>query len=175
MFFHKHFIRGHGLHDRDTEAHERELPGHKPPELDEVERDVERNLRHILSTRRGYGYFVTTYGLSDINYTGQMVAQLKDEIWETIQLNEPRVELLKIDEHHDDDGAHLVLKLRVLEGKNQRKFVLDMGTRTFLPGRTERVPFLEPILSAARKGDGGHVEPGPFPEPAGPRARKGDR
>jgi phage baseplate assembly protein W len=170
MFLYKHFIRENEPRERHAEAHEHDLFGQKPPELDEVERDVERNLRHILSTRRGYGYFVRDYGISDINLTAELVEKLKDEIQETVTLYEPRVEVLSINEHHDDDGAHVVLKIRVLEGKSRRKFVLDMATRTFLPGKLETAPLMKLVESRKRDTDPRPLDPGPFPDE--PKTRK---
>ena len=112
MFLYKHFIKGH-----------------EATELD----DVIRNLNYILTTRRGYGYFLENYGLSDTNFrtTEEMVVKLSDEISETIRLYEPRVELLEIDEMYDGDRPRLVVKLRLREHREKLKLVVDMQTRSF--------------------------------------------
>lgn len=68
--------------------------------------DVVRNLRHLLESKRGTGYFREQLGITETGYRTpeQMVASLSEEIRENIRLFEPRLEVVTIDERWDDAG-----------------------------------------------------------------------
>jgi len=98
MFLYKHFV---------------------DPTLSDETEDVVRNLRHVLGTRRGTGYFVKSFGLSGSGYRqgDELFVRLMDEVAENIRLHEPRVELIgKIKEVHNDDatGARIIATMRCL-------------------------------------------------------------
>lgn len=114
MFLHKHFVPG----------------GHKMTEAE----DIARNLGYILRTKRGCGYFVGSYGLSDSGYRTpeEMVEGLGREISENIRLYEPRVEVVAIEEVYDDNGkATLGVNLRLRSGSEELRLVIDPTTNTF--------------------------------------------
>ena len=121
MFLHKHFGNG---------------------EVSEVD-DIARNLGHVLRTKRGTGYFLKNFGLSDVGYRTpeEMITGLTAEIAENIRLYEPRVQLIAVDEEYDDDGnrAQLVVRLRLRSKDERLGIVLDLKTNTFdivpLPAR----------------------------------------
>ncbi|HET9953270.1 MAG TPA: GPW/gp25 family protein [Polyangiaceae bacterium] len=75
------------------------------------EEDIRRNLDNVLSTKRGAGYFLSNFGLSDVAFRTpeEAVTALSRELEENIRLFEPRVELLKINEVYDDDGRRVRL------------------------------------------------------------------
>lgn len=114
MFLYKHFVSGVGTSELD---------------------DVVRNLRFVLGTKRGAGYFLRSFGLTDVGYRTQeeMVVRLTAEIEENIRLYEPRVELLGIDEAYNDEGerARLEVKLRLRGTEERLSLVVDLATRTF--------------------------------------------
>lgn len=112
MFLYKHFVGG--------------------PETSEMD-DVIRNLGFILKTKRGYGYFLETFGLTEVGFrtVEQMVTTMSREIAENIRLYEPRVELIDIDEVYDDDRAGLVVHLRLRGGAEKLKLVVDLAQRSF--------------------------------------------
>jgi type VI secretion system lysozyme-like protein len=113
VFLYKHFLREPGT----------------------VEDDIRRNLKLVLSTRRGTGYFLPTFGLSDVTYRTpeEMVVVLTREIEENIRLYEPRVSLVKVHEVYDDDGCrvHLVAELRMREKGAPLRLVVDLAHGTF--------------------------------------------
>jgi phage baseplate assembly protein W len=117
MFLHEHFGDGDG-HGGDSE-------------LD----DVARNLAHVLGTRRGAGYFLKNFGLSDAGFRTpeESVTALTAELREAIRLYEPRVELVEIDEDYDDDGARacLVVALRLRAHGERLSLVVDLHSRSF--------------------------------------------
>ncbi|EYF05018.1 GPW/gp25 family protein [Chondromyces apiculatus] len=114
MFLYKHFVGGSAVSEAE---------------------DVVRNLRHVLGTKRGAGYFLRSFGLTDVGYRTQeeMVVTLMTEIEENIRLYEPRVELVDMDEGYDDDGgrAHLEVRLRLRSTEERLALVVDLATRTF--------------------------------------------
>jgi phage baseplate assembly protein W len=73
--------------------------------------DIRRNLKLILSTKRGTGYFLKNFGLSDVVFRTpeETVTVLTEELKENIRLFEPRVRLVKINEEYDDDGQRVTL------------------------------------------------------------------
>ncbi|WP_437629878.1 GPW/gp25 family protein [Sorangium sp. So ce315] len=114
MFLYKHFVGG--------------------PDTREID-DVIRNLGHVLGTKRGAGYFLRSFGLTDVGYRTpeEMIVTLTAEIAENIRLYEPRVELLGIDEAYDEDGgrARLEVKLKLRSSSERLRLVVDPAARTF--------------------------------------------
>lgn len=117
MFLHKHFIAGQG------DAEEGELE------------DIVRNLNFVLKTKRGTGYFLPTFGLSDVGFRtpGEMITILTQEITENVRLYEPRVELVDVDEEHDDEGhrVHLIVNMKLRNASDLLQIVVDLKTNTF--------------------------------------------
>lgn len=96
MFLYKHFVDPTAFHETE---------------------DIVRNLRHVLTSRRGTGYFLASFGLTGagVRQGDELLVRLMDEVAENVRLYEPRVELMgKIKEIHDDDarGARLVARMR---------------------------------------------------------------
>ena len=114
MFLYKHFVGG--------------------PETSELD-DIARNLGFVLRTKRGAGYFLESFGLSDMGFRTpeEMVTTLSAEIAENVRLYEPRVEVVSIDEEQDDDGRRtaLVVKLRLRSGDRGLALVVDLAKGTF--------------------------------------------
>ncbi len=84
--------------------------------------DVIDNLHNIFRTKRGAGYFLANFGLSDTGYRTpeEMVLGLTTEIREIVRLYEPRVELTDVDDEYDDDGGRVRLVIRMkLRSKNE--------------------------------------------------------
>jgi predicted component of type VI protein secretion system len=121
MFLHKHFGDG---------------------EVSEME-DIVRNLGHVLRTKRGAGYFLENFGLSDTGYRtpAEMVERLTREIAENVRLYEPRIVLLDVDEEYDDDGtrARLVVRFRLRSKSEHVGILFDFTKNAFdivaLPGK----------------------------------------
>ncbi|MFO0660575.1 MAG: GPW/gp25 family protein [Polyangiaceae bacterium] len=98
--------------------------------LSELE-DVMRNLGYVLRTKRGTGYFLQNFGLSEVGFRTpeEMVTALTAEIRENVRLYEPRVELTNVDEEYDDDGkrAKLLVGLRLRDKKQKLQIVVDLS------------------------------------------------
>lgn len=103
-----------------------------PP--DEAE-DIRRNLELVLSTKRGTGYFLKNFGLSDAVFRTpeETVTVLGEELKENIRLYEPRVELIKINEVYDDEGRRvsLVVVLQRRATKALMHLNVDLKTGSF--------------------------------------------
>ena len=113
MFLYKHFV-----------------PGADTTEL----ADVIRNLNNILTTKRGYGYFLDSFGLTDAAFrtTEEMVLVLSRELRENIRLYEPRVELIDIDEEYSDgERPRLVVKLQLRDAKTKLRLVVNLADKSF--------------------------------------------
>jgi phage baseplate assembly protein W len=114
MFLRKHFLGGGPLADVD---------------------DVIENLRNVLGTRRGTGYFLPTFGVSDFGYRTpeEMVVTLTAEIRENLRLYEPRVEVVDVDEDWDDAGKRtkLVVRMRLRERDERLEVTVDLEKRSF--------------------------------------------
>src|SRR5262249_19227624 len=95
--------------------------------------DITRNLNNVLTTKRGYGYFLENFGLTDAAFrtTEEMVVVLSREIAENIRLYEPRVELIDIDEEYDGYRPRLVVNLRVREKKEKPRLIGNLADKTF--------------------------------------------
>jgi phage baseplate assembly protein W len=114
MFLRKHFLGG-------------------PPHS--VLDDVMENLRWIFSTRRGSGYFLDDFGVSDAGFRtpAEMVVSTTEEIRQNIRLYEPRVEVIDVDEDWDEAGkqSKLIVRLRLRDAKEKLEIVVDMAQRSF--------------------------------------------
>lgn len=105
--------------------------GVKPNE----DEDIRRNLGYVLSAKRGCGYFIPEFGLSDVVFrtTEEAVTITVAELRENIRLFEPRVEVAKINEIYDDDGrcVRLEVLLRRRTAATVLRLVVDLDKRTF--------------------------------------------
>src|SRR5690606_92917 len=113
MFLYKHFM------------------GEAPDE----DEDIRRNLGFVLSTKRGCGYFLDSFGLSDVAFRTpeEAVTNLSRELEANIRLFEPRVHLVNINEVYDDEGrrVRLVAILSRRSSSQQLELVVDLETRSF--------------------------------------------
>jgi predicted component of type VI protein secretion system len=117
--------------------------------LDRVEltllEDIMQNLNWIFSTRRGSGYFLEDFGVSDVGFRtpAEMVLTMTDEIRQTIRLYEPRVEVINVDEDWDEanNQPKLVVRLRLRERSEKLEVIVDLAKRSF---------DVRPVLGRAR-------------------------
>ena len=110
MFLYKHFVGGQeGVTELD---------------------DIIRNLGVILRTKRGCGYFLDDFGLSDTGYRTpeEMVVAMTSEIQHNVRLYEPRVVLKDVDEEYDDTGhrTRLVVNLKMRDAAERLAIVIDL-------------------------------------------------
>jgi phage baseplate assembly protein W len=97
--------------------------------------DIMQNLRWIFSTRRGSGYFLEDFGVSDVGFRtpAEMVVATSSEIRHNIRVYEPRVEVIDIDEDWDDvtNQPKLIVRLRLRDRKEKLSVVVDLAKRSF--------------------------------------------
>lgn len=112
MFLYKHFVGGPNVSEMD---------------------DIVRNLGLVLSTKRGCGYFLESFGLTDTGFrtTAEMVTTMTREIEENVRLYEQRVELVGIDERYSDGRARLIVNLRVRDNQEKLTLTVNLADRTF--------------------------------------------
>lgn len=121
MFLHKYFVGGRPLTELE---------------------DIIQNLNHVLRSKRGTGYFLRNFGLSEVGFRTpeEMVTSLSAELRENIRLFEPRVQLVDIDEDYDDEGgrSHLIVALRLRSSKERLRIVVDLQKNTLDIQSTEQ-------------------------------------
>lgn len=97
--------------------------------------DIMENLRWIFSTRRGSGYFLEDFGVSDVGFRtpAEMVVATTNEIRHNIRVYEPRVEVIDVDEDWDDvtNQPKLIVRLRLRDQKEKLNLVVDLANRSF--------------------------------------------
>ena len=97
--------------------------------------DIMQNLRWIFSTRRGSGYFLEDFGVSDTGFRtpAEMVVATSNEIRHNIRMYEPRVEVIDIDEDWDEvtNQPKLNVRLRLRDRSEKLNVVVDLAKRSF--------------------------------------------
>jgi phage baseplate assembly protein W len=102
------------------------------PHVSEMD-DIIRNLGLILSAKRGCGYFLESFGLTDTGFrtTVEMVKTMTSEIEENVRLYEQRVELVDIAEKYTQGRASLIVNLRVRDKQEKLTLTVNLADRTF--------------------------------------------
>ncbi len=98
-------------------------------EDDEVNSIIE-NINNIITTRRGYGFFLQDFGISDhhhLNACSDIAAIIIKELKENIENFEPRVEVVKIVDLKSDGIFRMSFSIDCLIRDNVRplKLFLD--------------------------------------------------
>lgn len=98
-------------------------------EEDDIKSIVD-NINNILTTRRGYGFFLQDFGMSDHHHLSSgndIAAAIINEIKENIERFEPRVEVIDISDVKDDRLSRLSFLIDCLVHENARplKLFLD--------------------------------------------------
>jgi type VI secretion system lysozyme-like protein len=99
------------------------------PNVDEVNSIID-NLHIILNTKRGYGFFLQNFGLSDyhhLNSREDIAKMMVREISENIALFEPRLTLVKVKAIKDSKVARLSFHIdcQIRESAYSLKLFLD--------------------------------------------------
>lgn len=102
------------------------LGGTQRDELDAI-RD---NLHHVLSARRGTGFFLPTFGVTEsgCRTPAETIERLSAEIRENLALYEPRLCVQEIQDHFNEDGSvRISVHCRVTSSDQRVQIV--MGTK----------------------------------------------
>ncbi|MFZ4699906.1 MAG: type VI secretion system baseplate subunit TssE [Candidatus Methylumidiphilus sp.] len=87
------------------------------------------NLNNILNTKRGWGFFLQDFGISDYNHLSSrddIAEAIIREVGENIEHFEPRVMLVKIVELKDDALFRLSFRIDCVVRNNARSLKLFM-------------------------------------------------
>jgi type VI secretion system protein len=95
--------------------------------------DIQRiinNLNNILNTKRGYGYFLENFGISDYNHLSSrtdIAKMIIEEVTENIERFEPRVKLIRIIDLDSGDMFHLSFQIDcvILHNARSLQLILD--------------------------------------------------
>ena len=112
MFLHKHFV------DKRTAGGEME--------------DIRRNLNHLLTSKQGCGSFLDDFGVTETGYRtpAEMVENLSREIRTTVARYEPRIEIIEIDEEHNNNGSvTLMVQCRLRSTDERLQILLNPARR----------------------------------------------
>lgn len=106
-------------------------------EISETE-DVRRNILYILRTKRGVGYFLDDFGLTETGYhtAEEMFSIISAEIQETLERYEPRIVIQKIDEAHGPSRRPILRVRYSMKSTGEVLVVITdrTGTRVELDG-----------------------------------------
>ena len=96
-------------------------------------RDIAHNLKMVLGTRRGTGYFQPELGLTQAasSTPADALTLLAQELRENIEKFEHRLEVVEVDEEYDDEGRpYLEVICRMKSAPEQSfRLVADAGRR----------------------------------------------
>lgn len=95
------------------------LAGHKTEEDEMV--SIIDNLNNIFNTKRGYGFFLQDFGISDyhhLSYGNNINEMIIAELAENITRFEPRIELVKIEAIHEEGGGRQFFQIDCLVRSN---------------------------------------------------------
>jgi len=103
----------------------------KQGSLEEELASIVENLNHILNTRRGYGSFLTDYGISDLSdrtNRDQLQLAVMAEVEECIRRFEPRLLLRKIEPVDAESGLRMAFRLDCDVRSTQKPFRIVFDT-----------------------------------------------
>lgn len=107
----------------------RKLASGKGEEDDEIKSIVD-NINNVLTTRRGYGFFLQDFGISDhhhLSSCNDIAAIIIKEVKENIETFEPRIEVIEVTNINDEPFSRLSFSIDCLIRDNARplKLFLD--------------------------------------------------
>lgn len=75
--------------------------------------DIMRNLQWILDTKRGSGYFIKEFGLTQGGFrtNAEIIQVYTEEIREIIELFEPRLTFIELGDDYDPDTGRIKLEI----------------------------------------------------------------
>lgn len=103
--------------------------------------DIRRNLGYLLRTKRGCGTFQEAFGINETGYRtpADMVENLSNEIRETVERYEPRIEIIEIDEEHESGGSvTLAVHCRVRSTDERLQIMLNTSQKLVDIGGSQR-------------------------------------
>ena len=90
--------------------------------------DIMRNLQWIFDTKRGCGYFIPEFGLTQGGFrtNADIIEAYTDEIKEIIDLFEPRLKFLELGDDYDPetDASNLKLNVNLLTAASPSQYDL---------------------------------------------------
>lgn len=95
-------------------------------EEDEIKSIID-NLNNVLNTKRGYGFFLQDFGISDYHHLSSrddIAETIIHEVSENIKQFEPRVELVKVVDIKDDKLFRLSFRVDCVVRNNARSLKL---------------------------------------------------
>ena len=102
-------------------------PGAKDKDI----QDIIENLNFVLNTKRGYGSFLTDFGIRDMNeYSSRdhLAVAIMDEVKYNIEQYEPRLQLVRITAENNDDPFRISFKIECRLKDTQKALLMDFNS-----------------------------------------------
>ena len=105
----------------------------KAPDVEAVE-SIVRNLNQILNTRRGFGSFLTDFGISDLSECSSrevLIVAIRREVELSISRYEPRIRVIAVEAKEGPDRLRLSFVITCAFRDSKRSFDLVFESRRF--------------------------------------------
>ena len=94
--------------------------------------DIMRNLQWIFDTKRGCGYFIPEFGLTQGGFRtkADIIEAYTDEIKEIIDLFEPRLKFLELGDDYDPETGRIKLEIECKFADSGEPFTIRLDPQT---------------------------------------------
>ncbi|MDY0186839.1 MAG: type VI secretion system baseplate subunit TssE [Syntrophus sp. (in: bacteria)] len=97
---------------------------------DEI-KDILDNLNHVLNTKKGYGSFLSDFGIRDMNQFSsrdQLATVIMEEVQHNIEQYEPRLQVVKISVEDHPDPFRISFKIECLVKNTQKELFMEFNS-----------------------------------------------
>jgi type VI secretion system lysozyme-like protein len=94
-------------------------------------KDIIENLNFVLNTKKGYGSFLSDFGIRDMNeYSSRdhLAVAIMEEVKYNIEQYEPRLQLVKISTENNDDPFRISFKIECRLRDTQKALLMDFNS-----------------------------------------------
>jgi type VI secretion system lysozyme-like protein len=93
--------------------------------------DIIENLNYMLNTKKGYGSFLSDFGIRDMNeYSSRdhLAVAIMEEVKYNIEQYEPRLQLVKISTENNEDPFRISFKIECRLRDTQKALLMDFNS-----------------------------------------------
>jgi type VI secretion system lysozyme-like protein len=94
-------------------------------------KDIIENLNYVLNTKKGYGSFLSDFGIRDMNeYSSRdhLAVAIMEEVKYNIEQYEPRLQLVKISTENNNDPFRISFKIECRLRDTQKALLMDFNS-----------------------------------------------
>lgn len=104
----------------------------KPNNAKEIElQRIVANLNRVLNTKRGYGSFLSDFGVSDLNECTSrdvLVVRIMEEVKRNVELYEPRLLLVNIAVKDNNDAFRISFDINCILRDTKKALVMEFNS-----------------------------------------------